>query len=58
MPVNGVSSSMGLGDLSADLTSLMNGQIGTVSPATATPKPELSFFNNMTSMIANQQSGT
>jgi hypothetical protein len=49
---------MGIGDLSADLTGLMNGWTGTASSATATPKPELSFFNNMTSMIANQQSGT
>jgi hypothetical protein len=58
LPVNGMPSARGTGALSSDLTSLINGQTGTVSQATATPKPSLSFFNDMISMIANEQSGT
>jgi hypothetical protein len=57
MPVNGMSST-GIGSLPTGITSLINGQTGMASSATPTPKPELSFFNNMTNMIVNQQSGT
>jgi hypothetical protein len=58
MPGNGMSSAMGTGALPVDINNLINGQTLTASPATATPKPTLSFFNNMTSMLANQQPGT
>jgi hypothetical protein len=46
-----------MNSLPSGITSLINGQTGTASPATPTPKPTLSFFNNMTSMMIDQLAG-
>jgi hypothetical protein len=57
MPAGGMSTTTGTNSLPSGITSLINGQTGTASQATPTPKPTLSFFNNMTSMLADQLAG-
>ena len=57
LPAGGMPTASGTNSLQSGITNLINGQTGTASPATPTPKPTLSFFNNMTSMMVDQLAG-